>query len=125
MVMLLKWPVSDRPGIAENMEGARIASLAPKGKAQIAARSDKQEKGTARPYRSHPLPVRNAGKTPYFGGSAIIAVHWVSAHSLPSIIALPENLQIEPRTCVNSTWKSTRCPGSTGERNFAPSIAMK
>src|SRR4029453_8465598 len=59
------------------------------------------------------------------GGSAIIAVKLASAASLPSTSARPANLQTVARFWTNSTSSVSRTPGSTGKRNFAPSIAMK
>ncbi len=59
------------------------------------------------------------------GGSAIIAVKLASAASLPSTVARPANLHTDDRFWTNSTSSFRSTPGSTGWRNFAPSIAMK
>ncbi len=59
------------------------------------------------------------------GGSAIIAVNCASAASFPATLARPENLQMLERFWTNSTSSWSRQPGSTGTRNFAPSMAMK
>ena len=59
------------------------------------------------------------------GGSAIIAVNSQVEVVLPSTLASPANLQTRLRCWVNSTWRSSRQPGSTGARNLAPSMPMK
>ena len=59
------------------------------------------------------------------GGSAIIAVNSHSVAISPSRRALPANLQTRERFWTNSTSSRRSTPGSTGFRNFTPSIDMK
>src|SRR5690606_34184623 len=59
------------------------------------------------------------------GGSAIMAVKLTSQVTFPSTLALPQNLHTRARFWMKPTLRSSRQPGSTGERNFASSIAMK
>ena len=77
--------------------------------------------------RCRRLPDRRARpvRRDQAGGSAIIAVNSASAASLPSTLARPANLHTLERFWTNSTSSRSSTPGSTGLRNFAPSIAMK
>ncbi len=70
-------------------------------------------------------PANGSWADQALGGSAIMAVKLASATVLPSTDALPANLHTVARFWTNSTSSWSRQPGSTGERNFAPSIAMK
>ncbi len=61
-----------------------------------------------------------------FGGSAIIAVKSACAASLLADIGFAgEFADASLRFWTNSTSSRSSTPGSTGARNFAPSIAMK
>src|SRR3546814_599166 len=64
---------------------------------------------------------RNLSKPQAAGGSAIIAVKFACAATLPSINALPANLHTVARFWTNSTSSLSSTPGSTGARNFARS----
>ena len=59
------------------------------------------------------------------GGAARNAGKLGAPTTTPSIFATPANLQTRGRFCTNATSRWRRTPGSTGLRNFTPSIDMK